>query len=78
MFTHFTLLFAAGVGSRLVASWALRRTTEVTISVPQALAVVLLVLAMLPSWLQPVPYPLPFSLTLGLLLPDLVLSRRWS
>lgn len=78
MFTHFTLLFVAGVGSRLAASWALRKSFEVNLSIPQILAALLLVLATLPGWLQPVPYPLPFSLTLGLLLPDLVLSRRWS
>jgi len=76
MFTTFTLLFAAGVGSRLALSWVLRKKFQVTLSVPQALAAFVLVLALLPGWLQPIPFPLPFDLTLGLLLPDLILGRR--
>jgi hypothetical protein len=34
------------------------------------------VLAGLPSILQPFPFPIPLGLTLGLLLPDLIMTRR--
>jgi hypothetical protein len=76
VFTTFTLLFAGGVGCRLVLSRMLRQKFDVTLSVPQALAAVMLVLALLPSWLQPIPFPLPLSFTLGALIFDLILGRR--
>ncbi len=75
MFTTFTLLFAAGVGCRLALSWVLRTQFQITLCVPQTLAILVLLLACLPSWLQPIPFPLPFSLTLGALLSDLILGR---
>ena len=75
MFTTFTLLTAAGVGFRLALSWTLTKRFNLYLSVPQALAVVLLVLAGLPDWVKPFPYPLPLSFTLGALLPDF-LTRR--
>ena len=75
MFTPFVLLFAAGVGLRLTCAWYLRRRFNLILAAPQAFVVVLLVLAGLPSWLQPVPFPVPLSLTLGVVLPDLLLSR---
>jgi hypothetical protein len=34
-----------------------------------------LVLAGLPEFIKPLPFPIPLSLTLGLLLPDLLLRR---
>ena len=78
MFTPFVLFFAAGVGFRLTCAWYLRRRFNLILAAPQAFVVVLLVLAGLPSWLQPVPFPLPLSLMLGVVLPDLLLSRRSS
>ena len=65
MFTTFTLLIAVGVCFRLALNWVLQRHFSVRFAVPQALAVVLLVLAGLPAWLKPLPYPLPLSLTIG-------------
>ena len=76
MFTTFTTLALAGGALRLVLQWQLKRRWQIALSVPQALAGALVVLAGLPSFLQPVPFPVPLSLTLGLLLPDLLLTRR--
>lgn len=71
----FVLLVAVGVSLRLAISWVLRSRVRVTLSVPQSLAAVLLVLSALPEWLKIVPFPLPFSVTLGILLPDFFLRR---
>ena len=76
MFTPFLLLMAAGVGFRLTLSWILRTRFGLDLAIPQALAGALLVLACLPSWLQPIPLPLPLGLALGVVLPDLLLTRR--
>ena len=75
MFTTFTLLVAVGVGLRVALSWGLRRRFALSLSVPQALACAILILACLPDWIKPLPYPFPLSVTLGLLFPDL-LTRR--
>ena len=76
MFTPFLLLMAAGVGFRLTLSWILRNRFNLDLAIPQALAGALLVLACLPSWLQPIPLPIPLGLVLGVVLPDLLLTRR--
>ncbi len=76
MSTTFTLLAAAGVGLRLALSWGLKRRFDFYLSVPQMLAGALLVLAGLPDWLKPLPYPFPLSLTLGAVLPDFLTRRR--
>ena len=76
MFTPFTLLLAAGVGFRLTLFWILRVRFGLDLAIPQVLAGALLVLARLPSWLQPVTFPLPVRFLLGALLADLVFSRR--
>ena len=44
---------------------------------PQALAGALVVLAGLPEFIKPIPFPVPLGLTIGLLLPDLLLRRAW-
>ena len=76
MFTPFLLLMAAGVGLRLTLSWILRARFGLDLAIPQALAGALLVLAGLPSWLQPIAFPLPLGVTLGVVLQDLLLTRR--
>jgi hypothetical protein len=76
MLTTFTALALAGGALRLVLQWQLRRRWDIALAVPQALAGALVVLAGLPSMLQPIPFPVPLSLTLGLLLPDLIMARR--
>ena len=76
MFTPFLLLMAAGVGLRLACAWFLRTRFNLALATPQGLALALLALAGLPPWLQPIPFPVPFSVTLGALLPDLLLTRR--
>lgn len=76
MFTTFTALALAGGGLRLVLQWQLKRRWQIALSVPQALAGALVVLAGLPEFLKPIPFPVPLGITLGLLLPDLVLTRR--
>lgn len=73
--TTFTLLVAAGVGFRLALAWVLRRRYDLRLTIPDILAIVLRVLAGLPSWLSPIPFPLPFSFTLGAVLPDLLMRR---
>jgi len=75
MFTTFTALVLAGGVLRLVLQWQLKTRWEMSLSIPQALAGALVVLAGLPSILQPFPFPIPLGLTLGLLLPDLLLRR---
>ena len=75
MFTTFTALALAGGALRLVLQWQLKKRWEMSLSIPQALAGALVVLAGLPSFLQPFPFPVPVGLTLGLLLPDLLLRR---
>lgn len=75
MLTTFTLLTAAGVSFRLASAWVLRRRYDLRLTIPDVLAVVLLVMAGLPGWLSPVPFPLPFSFTLGVVLPDLLVRR---
>ena len=75
MFTTFTALALAGGALRLVLQWQLKRRWGLSLAVPQILAGAIVVLAGLPSFLQPLPFPVPVGLTLGLLLPDLLLRR---
>lgn len=75
MLTTFTLLVAAGGGFRLAVSWCLRKRYDLRLTISEALAALLLVLAGLPEWLSPIPFPLHFSFMLGVVLPDL-LTRR--
>ena len=75
MFTTFTALALAGGALRLALQWQLKTRWDISLAVPQVLAGALVVLAGLPSILQPFPFPAPLSLTLGLLLPDLLLRR---
>ena len=76
MFTTFTAPALAGGALRLVLQWQLRKRWDISLAVPQVLAGTLVVLAGLPSILQPFPFPVPLGLTIGLLLPDLLLTRR--
>ena len=71
MLTLFILLAAAGGILRLALAWLLKQRWGVSIGVPQALAGTLVVLAGLPEFIKPV----PLGLTIGLLLPDLLLRR---
>ena len=75
MLTTFTLLVVMGGALRLALGWGLHRRYQLDLSVPQALAGVLVMLAGLPDILRPFPFPVPLGLTLGLLLPDLLLRR---
>ncbi|WP_282048421.1 hypothetical protein [Sulfitobacter mediterraneus] len=75
MFTTFTLLLAAGVGFRLALSYALKRRYDLTLVVPQGIAVLLIVLAVIPSWALPVALPVPLGFVLGAVLPDLIFRR---
>lgn len=76
MLTSCTLLAIAGGVCRIGLSLVILQRYGHMLSVPQVLAGTLVVLAGLPDLLQPVPFPLPLSLTLGFLLPDLILARR--
>ena len=77
MLTLFMLLAAAGGILRFALARLLKQRWGVSIGVPQALAGALVVLAGLPDLLKPIPWPLPLSMTLGLVLPDLLLRRAW-
>ena len=75
MLTLFMPLAAAGGILRLALAWLLKQRWGVSISVPQALAGALVVLAGLPEFIKPIPFPVPLGLTIGLLLPDLLFRR---
>ena len=75
MLTLFLLLAAAGGVLRLALQWGVRKRWGITIGVPQALAGALVVLAGLPDFLKPIPFPVPLGITIGLLLPDLLVRR---
>ena len=75
MFTSLTLLAIAGGALRLGLGLVLYQKTRVVLSVPQVLAGALVVLAGLPDFLKPVPFPVPVGLVLGFLLPDLLFAR---
>ena len=75
MITLFVLLAFAGGVVRLALEWQLKKHWGITLGVPQALAGALVVLAGLPEFIKPIPFPVPLGLTIGLLLPDLLLRR---
>ena len=75
MITYFTALLLAGGATRLALNWQLKQRWGIVLGVPQALAVLLVILAGLPELLKPFPFPVPLSVTVGLLLPDLLFMR---
>ena len=75
MVTYFTALLFAGGATRLALNWKLKQRWGIVLGVPQALAVLLVILAGLPELLKPFPFPVPLSVTIGLLLPDLFFRR---
>ena len=76
MFTTFTALALAGGALRFVLQWQLKTRWDISLAVPQVLAGALVVLAGLPEFIKPFLFPVPLGLTLGLLLPDLIITRR--
>ena len=76
MLTAFTLLIVTGGILRRALGWGLHRHYQLQLSVPQALAGALVMLAGLPDILKPFSFPLPLGFTLGALLPDLLFRRR--
>ena len=77
MIPTFVLLAVAGGALRVALNWVLRRYFGLSLSFPQGLAGVLLLLAVLPDIITPIDINLPLGLVLGLLLPDLLLRRAW-
>ena len=75
MLATFTLLVVTGGVLRLALGWGLHQPIPARLSVPQALAGVLVMLAGLPDILKPFSFPLPLGFTLGLL-PDLLFRRK--
>ena len=75
MLTLFLLLAVAGGLFRLVLEWQLKKRYGIIIGIPQALAGALVVLVGLPEFPKPFPFPVPLSITIGLLLPDLLVRR---
>ena len=77
MIPTFVLLAVAGGALRVALNWVLRRYFGLSLSFPQGLAGVLLLLAVLPDIITPIDINLPLGLVLGLLLPDLLFRRTW-
>lgn len=75
MLTTFMLQVAAGGVLRLGLHWAIKRRFHLRLHCPDWLAIVLLVLAAIPDLLKPIWYPVPLGITLGAVLPDLILRR---
>ena len=75
MFSSFTLLCVLGVSLRLALFLFLRWKWDVRPLIPNGLSYCIVLLAMMPAWMQPVPLPVPMSLALGFVLPDLLLAR---
>ena len=75
MFTTSTLLAIASGAVRLGLTYAFWKSFGWLVTLPPAVAGLLLGLAALPDLLKPIPWPLPLSMTLGLVLPDLLLRR---
>ena len=61
MFTTFTALALAGGALRLVLQWQLKQTLGHLTGSPQVLAGALVVLAGLPEFLKPFPFPVPLG-----------------
>ena len=75
MINYFTALLFAGGATRLALNWKLKQRWGIVLGVPQTLAILLVILAGLPELLKPFPIPVPLSVTIGLLLPDLLIRR---
>lgn len=75
MLPTFTLLLAAGVGCRLALSHTLKTRYDLALELPQAIAMLLVLLALVPSWASPVAIPLPLGFVLGAVLPDFFVRR---
>ena len=75
MLTSLTSLAIAGGALRLALNCQLKKRWAISLTVPQALAGALIVLAGLPEFLKPIPFPIPVGLAIGFLLPDLFLRR---
>ena len=73
MLTLSTLLALAGGVFRVGLTYLLWRRFGWIVTFPPVVAALIVVLALLPNWMQPVPWPIPLSVTVGLLLPDLLL-----
>ena len=59
----------------LPSAGGLHRRYQLDLSIPQALAGALVMLAGLPDILKPFSFPLPLGFTLGMLFPDLLFRR---
>jgi hypothetical protein len=70
MLPNFTLRLSAGVCCRLALSLTLSRYSDHSLEVPQALAILLVVLARLASWASPLALPVPLAFVVWAVLPD--------
>ena len=75
MFTFTTLISVAIGALRLVITLWIRRRYGFALLLPQSLASVCVFLSALPELLRPLPWPLPFTATVVVLLPDLLFRR---
>ena len=75
MFTTSTLLAIASGALRLGLTYAFWKRFGWLVTLPPVVSGLLLGLAALPDLLKPIPWPLPLSMTIGFVLPDLLLRR---
>lgn len=65
MLTTFTLLAATGFSFRLALAWGLRRRYDLRLTIPEALAAIVLVLAGFARMAEPNPVPLALQFHAG-------------
>lgn len=75
MVSSFTLWCVLGVSLRLALFLLVRWRWDVKPIIPNGLSYCIVLLATLPSWMQPIPLPVPMSFAFGFVLPDLLLAR---
>lgn len=75
MFTFPTLIAVAIGVLRLVVILWIRRRYGFALLLPQSVAGVCVFLSALPELIRPIPWPLPLTTTIVVLLPDLLFRR---
>lgn len=75
MFSSFALWCVFGVSVRLALFILVRWRWDARPILPNGVSYCIVLLALLPSWLQPIPLPVPMPFALGFVFPDLLFAR---